>query len=522
MLQSRSWLTACLVALANLSLADRPIEITFLHSNDLHAHMDGATIQKKAYGGYARQATIIKRIRSQESNVLLLNAGDTFQGTLYFSTYEGLADLAFMNAVHYDVACLGNHEFDRGPGTLSSFVGHATFPVLCANLDFTKEPALRELVQPSAVLIVGGEKVGVVGAVTPDVFNISNPGPNVSLKDLKLSMQAAIDDLTKRGINKIVLLTHIGYGEDKQLVSQLHDVDLVVGGHSHTPLGTPDLPGWPKAVGPYPTMAMDSTGQAVPIVQCWEWSKVFGHIRVQFDRNGKLVKVLDAKPIVVDESIPEDPQVAELIAAFQKPITKSQNQPVGSSTTGLPDSTSIPFQNPIADVIADAMKEASAKFNPVAAFINLGGVRSPINPGVITYGQAVAVQPFNNTLTILELSGAEVKAALEEGVADLRKSGGVLNPSQGTSYRIDFSKPAGSRISNVVLGGLPLDLGKKYSVCFLNFTANGGDSHVVLKEAKGKRTETGIVDIEGLVAYLKAHSPVDISRDLRIVAVGGG
>lgn len=505
-----------LFALGSLAAADKPITITFLHSNDMHAHVEGAVIRGKPFGGYARQATVIERIRAKEPNVVLLNAGDTFQGTLYFNVYEGLADLAYMNAVHYDAACLGNHEFDRGPATLANFVKRANFPILCANLDFSKEPALNGLVQPSTVLNVGGEKVGVVGAETPDVFDISNPGSNISLKDLRTSVQAAVDDLTKQGINKIVLVTHIGYNVDQQLVLQLHDVDLVVGGHSHTPLGTPDLPGWPTPQGPYPTVVKDSVGQPIPIVQCWEWSKVFGDIKLQFDANGKVVKVVEAKPIVVDESIPEDKSIVSLIAALQKPIAALQNEPIGRTETGLPRTTGTPGENPMAFVVADSMLASTAKTGSVAAFVNLGGVRSNLEPGTITYGEAITVQPFNNTLTVMDLTGVELKGALEEGVADTDKLGGLLNPSHGTSYKIDFSKPAGSRVSDLIVAGSAVDTSKTYRVTFLNFTANGGDAHVVLKNSKGKRVETGLLDIDALVDYVKSHSPLNKTTEQRV------
>ncbi|HVT14344.1 MAG TPA: bifunctional metallophosphatase/5'-nucleotidase [Fimbriimonadaceae bacterium] len=508
------------LALTALATADKPITVTFLHSNDMHAHIEGATIQRKAYGGYARQATLIKRLRASEPNVVLLNAGDTFQGTLYFNVYEGLADLAYMNAVHYDAMALGNHEFDRGPATLSDFVKHADFPILCSNLDFSHESTLSGLVQPSTVLTIGGEKIGVVGAVTPDVFDISSPGAKITLKDLKSSVQTAVDDLTRQKVDKIVLLTHIGYEEDLKLVHELHDVDVVIGGHSHTPLGTPDLPGWPKAQGPYPTMAKDSTGQEVPVVQCWEWSKVFGELEVRFDANGKIEKIVKAQPIVVDESIPEDPSVASMIAAFQKPIANLQKQVIGQTDTGLPRSSASRRESPMANVIADAMLAATAKSGSVAAFVNSGGVRAPLEAGPITYGEAISVQPFNNTLTVMDLTGAELKAALEEGVPERDKTGGLLNPSHGTSYKLDFSRPEGSRISDIVVAGTPLDPAKTYRVTFLNFTANGGDAHLVLKNSTGKRTDTGLLDIDALVDYVKAHSPVNGSLEGRIVEAG--
>lgn len=503
-------------ALGSLALADKPITITILHSNDMHAHADATMIQKKPYGGYARQATLINQIRAKEKNVVLLNAGDTFQGTLYFNVYEGLADLAYMNWIKYDAMCLGNHEFDRGPSTLSAFVKGATFPVLCSNLDFSKEPALNGLVQPSTVLTVGGQKVGVVGAVTPDLFDISAPGDNIKMMEIRSSVQGAVDSLTKQGVNKIILLTHIGYQEDRALVKQLKDVDVVVGGHSHTPLGTPAIPGWPQPGGPYPTMARDSTGRDVPVVQGWEWAKVLGQLKVEFDGNGKLVRVVQAEAKPVDENVPEDKGVVSLLSALMKPIASMQNAVIGDAPSGVDRRGQGRHDNPMASVVADAMLAATAKNQAVAALVNSGGVRAPLDAGPITYGEAISVQPFNNVLTVMELSGSELKQVLEDGVADASKLGGLLNPSAGTSYRIDLSKPTNSRISDVVIAGSPLDLSKTYRVTFLNFTATGGDAHVTLKNSKAPRIETGLVDVDALVDYIKAHKPLVSPSEPRV------
>ncbi len=187
-----------------------------------------------------------------------------------------------MNAVGYNAMAVGNHEFDRGPKPLGTFASLANFPVLSANLDVSGEPALSSVIHDSAVVTIGGEKFGIVGATTPTVTNISSPGPTVKLKDLHDSVQTAVDKLRAQGIDKVMLVTHIGYAEDQALVKTLHGVCFVVGAHSHTPLGTPDLPGWPKSQGEYPTVVKDTEGVSVPIVQCWEWGKVFGHITLDF------------------------------------------------------------------------------------------------------------------------------------------------------------------------------------------------------------------------------------------------
>ena len=511
----RTWLLAPMLAFSAIALADRPITITLLHSNDLHAHIEPTKIKGKTYGGYARQATLIKKFQATDPNVMILSGGDTFQGTLYFNTYEGLADLAFMNNVGYQAMAVGNHEFDRGPKTLGAFVDHSVFPVLSANLDVSGEPALSR-VKDSTVITVGGEKFGIVGATTPTVTNISSPGPTVKLKDLHDSVQAAIDKLQSEGVHKIFLVTHIGYTEDQELVRTLHGVSVVVGGHSHTPLGTPNLPGWPRAEGQYPTMTRNADGNMVPILQCWEWGKVFGHITLDFDATGKLVRWSHATPIVVDESIPDDPATAAMIDAFRKPISAMSNQPLGETSLVLAKEGLNGADGVMGDVIADGMLAATAKAGSVAAFINTGGVRGSLDPGKITYGQLISIEPFGNTLVTLDLTGAEIKAAIEEGVG----TGGSLIPSNASSYTVDKSKPQGNRVSDIVLAGQPLDLTKIYRLTFLNFTANGGDAHNVLKQAKGARIDTGLIDLDALIEYVKSHNPLKPESTGRISVRG--
>jgi len=504
-------LLALLLASA-VSFADRPIRITILHSNDLHAHDEPFLIRKVSYGGYAREATIVRQIRAAEKNVLLLNAGDVFQGTLYFNEYEGLADLAFMNEIGYDAMAVGNHEFDRGPSLLGAFAGMAKFPVLSANLNVDAEPALRGKILPSTVLTVGGEKVGVVGCTTPTVTNISSPGPTVTLKDLQTSVQAEVDGLKKRGVNKIIVLSHIGYAEDQALAHSLHDVALIVGGHSHTPLGTPDLPGWRKSEGPYPTFVKDAQGKDMLIVQAYEWGKVFGRITLDFDSEGHIANVIQAAPIVLDEKVPEDLQTKELMAAFEKPISGLKNQAVGEATIAIPKETNGTGESLMGDIIADAMLDATSKAGAVAAFVNSGGVRGGLEAGKITYGEAIAIQPFGNTLQLLDLSGAELKAAIEEGVG----TGGELYPSKGTRYKIDRSRPKGAQVIDLSVAGQPVDPAKTYRFTFLNFTANGGDAHDVLKNAKGARTDTGLIDLDALLDYVKRNSPLTPKTEARI------
>ena len=337
--------TAILLGLlsATVAVAQKPLTLTVLHTNDLHAHIEPTAIKGKTYGGYARHATIIKQTRQKEKNVLLLNAGDVFQGTLYFNLYDGLADLTILNALGYQAQTIGNHEFDRGDLALVEYAKRAKFPLLGCNLDMTAYPSLRPWIKPSTVINVGGQKVGIVGVITDDLPNLTTLGTALKAGPHIESTQAAVDQLTKQGVNKIIVMSHIGYDFDQLLAKGLRDVDLIIGGHSHTPLGTPALDGWRPAMGGFPTLVKDSKGVSVPIFQAWEWGKVMGKLKLEFDAAGRLSKIAEATPIVVDQSIPEDPEIAALVDAFRKPIEAMGNTQVGTSAVALTDRTKVGY-----------------------------------------------------------------------------------------------------------------------------------------------------------------------------------
>lgn len=494
----------------------RDFALTILHTNDLHSHAEPVRIRDKSYGGYARLATLIKQYRKSEPNSILLNAGDQFQGTLYFNVYEGLSDLAFCNAVGFDAMGVGNHEFDKGPEVFADFIRRAKFPVLAANVDVSTDPHLKGLIKPYSIHVIGRQKIGVIGAVTPDLPTISDIGAYLKMKELIESVSASARELTAQKIDKILVVSHCGYAIEKEMAARIAEVDVVVGGHSHSYLANPEFvapPGYPQPWGPYPTIVKNSKGGMALVLQAWEWGKVFGKLTVNFNGKGEVSGWKDAKPIVVDESIPEDPEVANLIAAFQKPIASVMKQKIGVAEVALERG------GILREFIADAMLAATSKSGSVAAFINVGGVRASIESGDVTLGKANEVQPFRNQLVLVELTGAELKAVLETPFLGEEPSGGVLIPSAGTSYSVDLSKPAQSRVLNIIVAGEPWDAAKKYRCTFLNFTANGGDAHFALKAATGYRYDTGILDIDAFVEFIKAQSPIRRSAENRMKLV---
>ena len=498
-----------------VAVAQQNFTLTVLHTNDIHARVEPTLIQGRPFGGFARLATLIERHRQSDPNVIVLDAGDVFQGTLYFNVYEGLAEASIMNFIGFDAMAVGNHEFDKGPEPLRRFIDNVRFPVLAANLDVTNEPLLRDKILPSTVLEVGGQKVGVVGALVPNMPTISSPGPNVRMLDWLTSVQAEVDRLTDQGIDKIIVLSHSGFDLDVRMAPRLRGVDLIVGGHSHTFLGRLDIPGFPRPAGEYPTVLQGADGAPILVVQAWQWGILLGRVQLEFDASGRIVSFREAAPIPVDDSIEPHPKIAAMIAAFQRPIAELGNRVVGEAPNGISRSGVREGESPMSNLIADAMLEATRTAGSVAAFMNAGGVRADIEPGTVTFAQAIAVQPFNNTLIQIDLMGDELRQVLEQGAG-----GGLMHPSRGTAYRIDRSAPRGRRVTVLTVGGQPWNATTIYRLTFNSFNAGGGDGHEVLRDATRFRYDTGLLDIDALVEYIRKNTPVDPKVEGRIQVVG--
>jgi 5'-nucleotidase / UDP-sugar diphosphatase len=217
----RTFLRAALVAAGLTSgalswAADppaQPFELTILHVNDTHSMLDPSPVKltvdidaalkaKTVYvemGGLPAAMAAVSRLRAESSGgVLFLHAGDLFQGSLYFTEYLGAADVDFWNAMHLDVATLGNHEFDKGPGLIqTALLDKASFDITCANVDVSREPAITTpaLLRPYVIRAVAGQKIGVIGATNPSTPDISSPGKRIVFSDPAASVNRAVAEL---------------------------------------------------------------------------------------------------------------------------------------------------------------------------------------------------------------------------------------------------------------------------------------------------------------------------------------
>lgn len=501
-------------------------EMTLIHTNDTHAHIDPTELtlggKKVLVGGVARRVALYDRFRASERNPLFLHAGDVFQGTLYFSQYKGLADRYFMHREGTRVMALGNHEFDLGPGPLADFVNGARFGILSANLDASREPKLNGKIKPYAMVRVGGETLGIIGLTTPDTSIIANPGPTLSFTDPVAATQNSVNQLLARGVNKIIVLSHLGYLADMELARKVVGTQVIVGGHSHTLLGQfpyPEL----KPAGPYPTVVKNPEGRDVLVVQSWEWGKVVGKLRLSFNQAG-LLSAYKGEAILMTPEIAEDRFAAEAVKVFAIPIAALQAQVVASTKVDLIGERTVvrKRESNLSNLIADGMRWKTQNAGVQISFQNGGGVRATIPAGPISVGKIYEVLPFANTLVVVDLKGSEVLSSLENGVSQWEQgSGRFLSGVAGLRYAFDLSKPVGSRVTSVEVetkdGFKPLDPAATYRTVVNSFIASGGDGFTALRDAKGARYDTGFSDAESFLEYVRSLGTVEGRLDGRIV-----
>lgn len=515
-----------------MSFADYTLNI--LHINDWHSRIESnnkyestcSTEEEskgECFGGAARLVTAIaaERKKLEGQNVLLLNGGDNFQGSLFYTTYKGKTEAEFLNQMKFDAMTVGNHEFDDGEDALAPFLDVISFPVLSANVKASAAAKVGDRVKPSVVIDLGGQKIGIVGAVTNDTPDLATPGPNITIEDDIKTITAEVEKLKGEGINKIIALTHVGYPRDKEMIARIPGVDVVVGGHSHSLLSNTD----PKAEGPYPTMVDNPDGYKVPVTQAASYSKLLGEFKVVFDDNG-VVKEASGNPIPLDKSVTPDPQVLARIKELGAPIEELKARQVGETTAAIDGSREscrtreCTMGNLVSDAVLDRVKGQGVEI----VFTNGGGLRASIDQGKVSMGEVLTVLPFQNTVATFKIPGKTVVGALEHGVSAVEEGKGQFPQVAGLKYSFDKSAPAnGGRIKSVEVmeGGQwkPIDPAKEYIVATNNYVRQGGDGYKQF--IAGKDAYDYGPSLEQVVAdYVGAHSPYTPKLEGRITEVG--
>lgn len=517
--------------------AHAPLEINLVAINDFHGNLEPSNYnykpagaekaEKIQAGGIPTLGGALDAWRKEDKDLLFVAAGDLVGASPALSSmWADEPSIEAMNRMGLVASALGNHEFDQGPKELlrqqnggcdsprpakacklaPDFKG-AQFRYLAANV--IDQRTGKTLVQPWRVVEVKGVKVGFVGAVLQGVPSVAvgSAIKGLTFLDEADSINKALPAMRAAGAQVFVVLIHEGghttdafdqpdcanlKGAIVDIVKKLDPaIRLVISGHSHT--------GYLCKVDGRVVTQADAMGHLMT------------RIRMQVDPATGRVEDIAVRNVVMDPTqIAPDPQLAAYLADVHAHSEAALAKPVAHiAAPVLPRKGSPAGEMPLGDVIADSAVAATRDQGVQIGFMNPGGIRRDLDAsgGVVSYGQAQAVLPFGNTLVVFDLTGAQLVRALEEQWDRPASSEPtILQVSQGLSYAWDASQPAGKRIvpGSVKVNGVPVDADKTYRVVANNFLAEGGDN--IPSFGKGvNRVATSIVDLDALIAWLKAH-----------------
>ncbi|SPN98745.1 related to 5`-nucleotidase precursor [Cephalotrichum gorgonifer] len=500
--------------------------MSFFHVNDVHAHLDEFSSsgtdckspEKGCYGGYARIKHTIDELRPQYEDSLWLNAGDEFQGTLFYSFYKGEKIAEVLNELEFDAMTLGNHEWDGGDEELGQFLLNLTFPIVSANIISSYE-GLNKTIKP--YVIFEKQQIALIGCTTPTTVSISNVGDGTQILDPIEEVQKTIDHIkSTTNITRIVALTHIGYVEDQELAAKTTGLSLIMGGHSHTLLG--DMKG---AEGKYPTIVKNKDGDEVFVVTAYRWGEYVGYIDVTFDDDGKVLAYHGA-PIHLVNTTAVDEELQAKIDEWRGPFEAFAAEVVGETKDVLDQETCQKQECTLGNAMSDAMLDFRLKNakddKPDFALVNAGGIRATIDAGEITRGEVLTSFPFGNTIVQLEYSGEDLWKILEGAVSKVNQFNNKpittwFQVSKNIKIEYNPNNEVGSKLVKVTIGGEPLDKKAKYRFVTLDFLAGGGDN-ILIEVPDYVSLDT---QDEVLIWYLQENSPISASVEGRIAIVDG-
>jgi 5'-nucleotidase len=509
---------AALALMTGVAHADYTLNV--IHINDLHSRIepiskyDGTCSEEdntegKCFGGVARVATKIAELREQLAgeNVIVVDSGDQYQGSLMYATYKGDVEIEFMNKIGFDAMAVGNHEFDDGDEGLLKLIEGVSFPVISGNLDVSGSNILAGKLKDHLILEVGGEKIGLVSALAIDTPETASPSDAVIFSNEAESLQADVDALTAMGVTKVIALNHVGAKKDLAIAAEVTGLDAVIGGHSHTLFSNTEE----RASYAYPEMVGD-----VPVVQAYAFSKYVGHLVLTFDDAGNVTSAT-GDTILLDNSVAEDAEIKARVKELAGPIEGLKAKIVASSSDVIEGNRDVcrAVECAMGNLVADAMLERVKSQGIEIAIQNSGGLRASIAAGDVSMGDVLTVLPFQNTLSTFYVTGETVVAALENGVSQMEEGAGRFPQVAGMTYTVDPAADAGARISDVMVGGAPIDLAKTYGAVSNNYVRNGGDGYAMFESASNAY-DFGPDLADVTAEYLAENAPYKPYTDGRI------
>ncbi len=529
---------------------DGVLRLHLLWTNDVHGHIapEPARFMNPEFppplGGGASAARYIKAVRAKAEadgdEVLLVDVGDMFQGTPIGTKTRGTAVIEYFNAIGYDFAIPGNHDFDMGRENTERLARMSNFPWVCCNLAESETGELVDWVLPKLMLDVDGIKIGVVGIITPATKSMSFPKNVKGLEFWNMPEQVSEyrDRLKNDGADLIFLAIHEGlpYDPDEgwkritgntetetagelqgtfgtnysnhgmnlmELVHEVPGIDFAVGGHTHRGYHHP----WIDPVNH--TMCFESYGNGSSI----------GHVILLIDRQSKTLLGYEGSHdrgtliTLFEDEIWPDAEIAEVIRPHQEKAEAAMKKIVGRSVVAL--GRGGPGSNLVGNLVTDAMVEY---FQADFSFQNLGGLRADLPNGDLTSRDIFSVLPFGNELVVVEMDGRLVRRVIERKLAG--RSGGLCLGGVEMSY--DTGRADYDRVVMLEINGEPWSPDRFYKVVCTNFLMEGNSGLGFLTSIDGNKiVPTGITTAESVEHYLKLHSPVRPKVDNRWVEKPG-
>ncbi|XP_036319648.1 apyrase [Rhagoletis pomonella] len=523
--------------------------LSIIHINDFHARFEatdtsGGTCDagEECIGGYARTVYTVKRLLEEQKdrNPVYFNAGDSFQGTLWYNIGRWNVTSQFLNMLPADAMTLGNHEFDHGIEGLVPFLETINSPMLVANMDARDEPDMQGKYQSSMIIERSNRKIGVIGIILETTYDLANTGDLIFLNE-SAAIREEAQNLKAQGANIIIAITHCGYDVDKIIAVNAGDeVDVIVGAHSHTFLYTGDTPPGPDTPrGPYPTEVIHESGHRVLIVQAAAYAKYVGNITVFFDDAGNVVDYSGA-PIYMGSDVPEDSETVAALQPIKEEIDKVGSVVQGETKVELRKSTCSNGECNLGNFFCDAMIHAFAGLTPFSeqpwtnvsiAIVNTGALRVPLYRGNLTYAHIVTMSPFENKLAAFNLPGHKLLEALEYSVSPIDLENGVTSSYifvqvAGLKITYNFANTAGERVVDIKVRcaecEIPVyedfDPTKIYRIVAPDFLAEGGDGFTMLRD-HGSDWQKEMSDLDALMSYTNEITPIYTGNEKRITVL---
>lgn len=447
------------------------IDLVILHTNDIHGQALSRPDRRRGKdakrGGFVALAQLIRQEREaaekEGKSVLLLDGGDQFQGTPEGNITRGKIVTDFMNAAKYDACAIGNHEFDFGQQVPRDIARRLNAPLLGANVRYHYSNRVATYLQKYVTKDVGGVPVVIIGMTTSGMKRVTMAGVTKGLKFPKEedTLKQVLGELNikEKGQAVTILLGHLGVNKDLALAKKFPVLDVIVGGHSHTPIKNP------KRHGPGKTL----------VAQAWDKTRVLGRIDVRIDAKTRKVVSIKGKLIPVEaEKLPIAKDVQAILDKYSPQIEAQMGEELGIATGEL-IRVRTRRSSPLGNFVTDAMRDATGA---QVAFQNKPGIRSNLPAGRVTLRSIYEVSPFGNTLVTMTLTGAQIKAVMENS---LDSDHSFLEIS-GMTCLCDSRKD--EKVIKITVGGKDLDLNARYTVVTNSYISKGGDGANVFKKGQ--------------------------------------